>query len=264
MTTRIMFDFSRLATLSHTVTGSGVFNGTTEIGRARATIGTGDAATRVAASHLGSYGNALSYTVIAGGGNVERVERDQSSLRVFKRTGGTAAQTIAALTNPRDPRQFHQARQYDALTEALRSGRAFPTSNVQAFLDIGADLAGGDGSSAAAVGSSALTGGVDPDSWIPNTAGYTTEGDGGLFVFDSEEPLVLVQMMAVLAESAAWTLTLRRLTAARADASSAVAVAGATATSALKLDTPLVIPPGWGLGFTANTQGFVSVMVRRA
>lgn len=267
MPSRVTFDFSRHATLSHILTGTAEFNATAELGRATATVGAANAATRVAAGQLGTYANGATFLVWSAGGSVERVERDGRQLRVGKRTGGTALQLAAAINNMADdPRVYRSVELADAITQALRGNHPSPDAKTLPRLDIGADNAGGTGADAAATGLGTLAGGVDSTLAGPNHHEYgAAAGNGGLFVFDHSEPLVLVQLAAYLSGSAAWTLTLRPLTPARGDLGTPVAVAGATSATALVLDKPVVIPPGWGLGFAAAAvQGRVYATVRRA
>lgn len=267
MPSRVTFDFSRPATLSHILSGTAVFNATAELGRATATVGAADAATRVAAAQLGGHANGETFLVWAAGGGTERIERDGRQLRAGKRAAGTALQLAAAINAVADdPRVYRSVELADSITQALRGNNPTPAAKTLPRLDLGADNGSGTGADPAATGTGTLAGGLDSTLAGPNHHEYgAAVGNGGLFVFDHSEPLVLVQLAAYLSGSAAWTLTLRPLTPARGDLGTPVAVAGATSATALVLDKPVVIPPGWGLGFAAAAvQGRAYVTVRRA
>ena len=268
MTQRVTFDYSRIATLSHVLTGTAVFNATTEHGRAQATVGAANAATRVAAQHLGAWANGMTYTVWAMGGATTRVESDARSVRVGRATGATANDVAAAVNqslNPRDPRRFFTMLTADNQTEAARGNH--PGQGAQgAYTMLNADVASGTGADPVAVGTGTLAGGADPLTYGANAAQYAiAAGSGGLFVFDHDEPLMLVQFAANLSASAAWTLTLRRLGPARGDLGVGYAITGASSQFPLVVNQPVIIPPGWGIGFSAvAVQGTAFAMVRRA
>lgn len=265
MTQRVSFDFSRLATLSHALTGTAAFDAVSELGRAQATVGAADAATRISASRLGAEANGITYLVWGMGGAASRVEVDGRAIRVGIATGATAADVAAALNlNPRDPRRVFVSYRADNQTEAVRA--IHPGQGAQgAYTLFGADVAGGTGADPVTLGSATLAGGADPSVYGNNAAQFTAAtGHGGLFVFDHDEPLVLVQFMAELSSSVAWTLTLRPLTPARGDLGIGHTITGATSQNPLVTNQPVVIPPGWGVGFSASAQGSAFVMVRRA
>lgn len=265
MAQKVTFDFSRVATLAHILGGTATFNATAELGRARLTIGAADAATRVAAPKLGAWANGISYTVWARGGATRQVVYDGASLRVGKATGDTAEQVADAINaSSRDPRRFYATTLPDNLTSSTRAQR--PSDGSQgAYLDLGADVAGGSGADPAATGTGVLAGGADPQFQGGNAVQYVAStGNGGLFVFDHEEPLVLVQFMASLSGAVAWELTLRRVSPARADEGVALPIANANSQNILVTTPSVVIPPGWGIGFSASAQGGAFVMVRKA
>lgn len=258
----VRYDFAQPSSLCHRVSGSGVFDAVTELGRARLTIGTSNAAHRVVAPRLGAEFNSVAYLVQRGS---LRIREEGLIFHVDIPTGTTAAQLAALVNRDRfNPRVGPATTLPDAFTAALRSGMPYPRGGP--FTRLGADLAGGTGASAATLGGTNLAGGVDPVMTAASSFELSAaEGaNAGLFVFDAEEPLVLVQFAAFLSGSVAWELTLRRLTLARADIAEAVVIAGATAASALVIDRPVVIPAGWGLGFSAGAQGWAQATVQRA
>lgn len=262
MTSRLTFDFSRPASLAYNLSGSAVFDQGAELGRASASVGSGDGIVRVAAAQKGSYANDLDLTLATRG--VTRVEADGQHLRLLMTSGLTAAQAIAALnTRLRDPRRFYSRQRADSVTEASRALHG--DVGVLPYMGFGADRSSGDGTDPATPGTAAFTGGADPDVFAGNTAQYNSDAAAaGLFVFDADEPLQLVQLAADLGASVAWALTLRRLTPAWGEQGSGMPIASGTAQSVLVTDRNVIIPPGWGIGFNAATTGFAMVTVRRA
>lgn len=120
------------------------------------------------------------------------------------------------------------------------------------------DNGAGDGSDPAATGTVAMAGGLDPSDRRPNFFEFESDANGGLFVFDANEPLKLVQFMAALDASVAWTLTLRPLR----DTSMGIPIATGTS-QVVRVDLPAIILPEWGIGFTAATQGSAFCTVAR-
>jgi hypothetical protein len=256
MTTKVTYDFSRPASLIHIVTDSGAFDAVSERGRASATIGMASGATRVAAGALGAWANGLEYTVLPPS-NVAftRVDLDPArAIRVLPKAGALASDVRTALNSVAraDPRLVLTPRDQAQLSSLVWSGYRF---------SYGADFNGGDGMGAVSEGTVILADGADP-TYGNNEVLFSSDANGGLFVFDSDEPLVLLQFQASLGASVAWALTLRELTPARGDQSIAIPVTNNTSSGVL-VNTPVVIPPGWGLGFSANTTGRARAIVRR-
>lgn len=242
--------------LSHVITSVGAFDGTTERGRATASIGAANAVTRVSAKSLGDYANGLIFIVNAAHSatDYDRVEFDAvGRLAVTPRASGTALQVAAAINtfrlNPTTQQYPNDLRQM-----VIAGGGVI----------VGADNGAGTGVSAAATGSTTLAGGLAPTRFDSNRAQFEGTTNAGLFSFDSDEPLVLVECFATLAGSVAWSLTLRELSPARGDLSRSSVIASGTATNALVFDKPVIIQPGWGLGFAAATTGRVHCIVKRA
>jgi hypothetical protein len=187
------------------------------------------------------------------------------NVRVGKASGDSANHVADALNaNSRDPRRFYATSRPDNLTDSIRAQR--PSDGTQgAYLDLGADVAGGAGTDPAATGTGVLAGGADPQVYGANVAQYViSSGNGGLFVFDHEEPLVLMQFMASLSGAAAWALTLRKVSPARADEGLALPITNANSQNILVTNQPVIILPGWGLGFSVAAQGGAFVVVRKA
>lgn len=243
MTTKVGWDFSRMAVLEHVITATGTFTGTAERGRATASLGSSNAKTRVASTKLGDHINGRRYVVRTAGGSSTGVVVDLEGWQVMPATGASANDVIAAIN------AFNEM-------EGVRYGR------VQA--SIRADASDGTGASAVGVGSTTFSGGIAPTQITKEWNRFSSDADAGLFVFDHDVPLVLMQMGMRLSGSTAWTLNLRPLTAARGDLNTPYPVASGTNQNYLLLDTPAVIPPGWGLGFTASAQGSVWIAVREA
>ncbi len=243
MTTKVEWDFSRMAVLEHVITATGTFTGTAERGRGAATLGSSNAKTRVAATRLGDYINSRKYVVRTAGGSETAIHADETGWQITPATGATANDVIAAIN------AFNESQgvRYNHISAKIR-----------------ADASDGTGVSAVGVGSTTFSGGIAPTQVTKEWNRFSSDADAGLFVFDHDVPLVLMQMGMRLSSSVAWALNLRPLTAARGDLNTPYPVASGTNQNYVLLDTPVVIPPGWGLGLTANAQGSVWLAVREA
>jgi hypothetical protein len=126
----------------------------------------------------------------------------------------------------------------------------------------GPDNAGNPGTDPATPGSASLTGGLDSLRVGFGCHRYGSNVAAGLFVFDADEPLRLVQFLARLNAPVAWSLLLRPLTPARAVDGPGVVIASGVSSTVL-VDRAVIVPPGWGLGFEAPTGGTASATVQR-
>lgn len=243
MSMKVEWDFSRLAVLEHVIEATGTFTGAAERGRATATRGSSDAVTRVAASRLGAYANAQKYLVRTATGSQTVVTQDFDGLAVQPASGATANDVIDAL-NAFDP--------------------SYGYAYSRPWMRVKADAGAGTGASAVGVGATTFTGGLDPTEVTKGWCRFSSDADAGLFVFNHDEPLELVQYGARLGSSVAWTMTLRPLSAAFADLGTSYPIAGSTDQNLLGVNPRVLIPVGWGVGFTANAQGRAWVGVRAA
>lgn len=262
MTQRLTFDFSRPATLAYELTSSARFLPNAELGRASAILGTGDGAVRAVATYKGSYANGRTLHLMTR--DDTRVEVDGNQIRLVMASGLTAEQAAEALLDrQRNPALAYGRPQPDALTSAIRAQRR--AAVIAPFLGWGVDLNGGSGSDPAPTGVATFAGGADPNEFSANSALYESSAtDAGLYVFDSEEPLKFEQFAASLGGSVAWALTLRRLGPGWGDSGQFAPIASGTGQNVLVTDRNVIIPPGWGIGFSADTTGFAMVTVRRA
>lgn len=253
MTTRVTFDFSRPATIAHNVGGVAEFDAVTEVGRAAASVGAGNAETRLVAGWLGDWANGIRYTTLPRQGAKARFEYDYGKGEVRGRSATTddAGDYVKAFSSdPQDP----------------RVNRVFPgESDFTAYMRLGKhpwafrmDLGAGDGSSPADVGSTLLSGGAAPGRYSPNYAEYEAPANAGLFSFDGAEPLKLVQLLVALGGSVPWVVTLRMV----ADPSHGIPIASGTG-QFVRVDTPALILPGFALGFEAASQGTAMCSVVR-
>lgn len=253
MSSRVTFDFSRPATLVHSIEAAAVFNGTTELGRASGSLGAGNAVTRLVAGRLGTWANDIDYTVTPRQGSVAHVEYDYGKPEVRARgaSGHSSDDLVRAFnTLPNDPRINRVIAGRGDLAENMRLGKEPWNFRM--------DLGAGDGSDPAATGTVALSGGLDPHRSRPNYFEFESVSDAGLFVFDAADPLKLVQLVAALGASVAWTVTLRLLM----DTSIAFPIASGTS-STVRVDTSALILPGWGVGFAAAGEGSAFCTVAR-
>lgn len=241
MTSKVDWDFSKFAVLEHVIEATGTFTGTAERGRAQVTLGSSNAKTRVSATHLGDYANGRTYVVRTPGGSGTVVTANELGWQVSPAAGATANDVIAVL----NAFQENQGVRFNHIPARVR-----------------ADGADGTGASAIAAGSGTLAGGVAPTELDKAWYRYSSDDDAGLFVFNHDQPLVLRQFGARLSSSTAWSLTLRPLTAAFGDQATPYTVTSGTGQNILLTETPVVIPVGWGLGFTASAQGRAFAGVR--
>lgn len=257
MVTRVQHDTSRLVTLEHILTG-GAFDAVTELGRARASLGAANAQTRVAAPFLGDWANGVTYVVGAqgSGGTEAELHPVSRSVQVRPATGGTALQVANAVNTARP----------NGLTQmtATQARNIQAVSRIDGDFKLLGDYGAGTGLDPATAGSVALAGGLAPErlpaGWVRFSA---AAGGAGLFIFDSDEPLKLVQFGAALSGAVAWTLTLRPLSTAKYDQGIGLPITNANSQYVLVRDTNVVIPPGWALGFSAAATGRVFASVVR-
>lgn len=253
MSSRVTFDFSRPATLVHSLGDSAVFDAITEIGRSMAEVGASNAVTRLIAGRLGTWADGINYTVMPRAGSVAHIEYDYGKPAVRVRAAsseGSGGLARAFRAPPNDPRVNRVFTGPGDLGTNMRLGK----EPWHFRMDNGA----GNGDDPAATGTVAMSGGLDPNDSRPNFFEFESEANGGLFVFDQSEPLKLVQFMAGLDASVAWTLTLRPLR----DTSVGIPIATGTS-QVVRVDLPAIILPEWGIGFTAATQGSAFCTVAR-
>jgi len=253
MSSRVTYDFSRSATLVHSLDASAVFDAVSEIGRAMAEVGAANAVTRLIAGQLGTWANSINYTVMPRLGSAAHVELDygKPAVRARAASAGTSGDLARAFrAPPHDPRINRVLTGPGDMATNMRLGKDPWTFRM--------DNGAGDGSDPAATGTVAMAGGLDPSDRRPNFFEFESDANGGLFVFDANEPLKLVQFMAALDASVAWTLTLRPLR----DTSMGIPIAAGTS-QVVRVDLPAIIMPEWGIGFTAATQGSAFCTVAR-
>lgn len=240
-------DFSNVATLGHRLSASVTFDGVTELGRAVATVGSGDAELRFVAGRLGSVLNGTVVTVAAADAS-PIVQLDPAP------AGGTRRVRFVPETTD------SAADAAERFPTLLRNASA--SREVAAFAEISriAVDAGGSGADPVAAGSATFAGGAEPSLFGGMSLFESATVNGGLFIFDADEALLLRQFAFDLSASVAWTLTMRLLTPARGDMGHYVPVANATSQRGI-VTTPVIIPPGWGLCFAAAAQGLAAASV---
>ena len=232
-------DFGNVATLAHRLTDTARFAGA-ELGRARATVGSGDAGLAFAASQLGEHMNGVVVTVApASGRRLVQIDPAPSGGTRRLRYTPVLADTAedAADSFPAALRAARGSREAAALAELSRVEVA-PT---------------GTGADPVADGSATFAGGVAPDRFFGFPLFESGSADGGLFDFDAQEPLVLRQFVANLGGSVAWTLSLM-LRNPGGGSAAAIQVASGTGANVV-VTTPLVIPTGSALSFSAAQTG---------
>lgn len=241
----IHYDFSRPATLGHYASGTATFGGATELGRASATIGSGDAGVVFVAKELGVELNGLVATIR----NAGRISAQVSG------GAGRVDYTVLPTTTALEASEAFQGTLYPALN--TREAAA-----LRHKFHIAASYTG-NGTDPAATGSATFAGGADPD----RADGFPTygaaSGSCGLFCFDHSEPLKLHQVCAALSASLAWTLSLKQLNPTHTAALMTLPIASGTSQNIFH-SSEVIIPPGWGLAFTAAGQGRVTVTVSQA
>lgn len=250
MSTRVEVAFEPLFTLCHSLRGTARFTGLSELGRARATVGSGDGQMTAGARHLGDWANGISLDVRtrAGSGRVEfNYGGTSKSLIYTPPSGATAEDAVGA---------------FSALQRNARSTRDAAQYGAYEFL---LDIASGDGSDPPGVASVAASGGLAPSlrGSVPCFESETTHG--GFFFFAMAEPLEIVQIVFDLAASAAWTVGTRKVKNAFLPDSGAnlVSLGGATGAAGVVRGDGALLLPGYGVCFTADTYGDVFVTVRR-
>ena len=253
MSTLVRFDFSRPATLGHF--SEAPFDPETEKGRAFAEIGSGESGVRIEAGSLGDWANGVRFSVLAAAGTEAQSQYDYGGaghVKVRPGAGMSAGELVRTLNAPvNDPRRQQSLRLHRETTDHMLTGRAPWTFRYASLTE--------DGTDPADLGTALLAGGEEPQTSRDNQTIFESDAAGGLFVFDSPDPLVLMQFVAHLESSQAWTLTLRP----SFDRSVAFPVASGTG-QILRVDTPVVILPGWGLGFGAGAKGGALCTVKRA
>ena len=237
----LIIDPSMPFALQHEST-AGVFNGT-EMGRALHETGVGASDVRFSARRLGDGGNAI-YVKMVDPGRVYvrttvRVYADEIEI-VLRHSGvaitATAAE-VAAAVNAFDFR----------VTPGLYVvAHAYGAGVVSAMVR------------------TPLLGGVA----IPNPEGFTARlsaaGNGGLFFFDQNEPLQLMQVETALGASVATVVSTVDYRTMLAGATEAFTMHSVTSASILWVPTqPVVLLPGRGVKITAAATGIARVTVRR-
>lgn len=241
-------DFGNVATLGHRLVDAARFSGA-ELGRARATVGAGDAGLAFVAAQLGSHLNGTVVTVAPATGRRHVLLDPAPSggtrrIRYAPAAGDTAENAVEGFGPAL--RQARATREVAAHAEIFRLG-------VQAT---------GTGGDPVATGSGTFAGGVAPERALGFPVFESVSDNGGLFAFDAQEALVLRQFVANLGGSVAWTLSLvMRLPGGVA--AGAIEVASGTGTNVV-VTTPLIIPPCAALSFTANQTGFAFCSVSYA
>ncbi len=245
----ITHDFTAGATLIQEVSGTGTFTGTAEIGRASASVGSGNGGLKATAWQLGSHMNGMSWRVNTPGA-VSRVELDAA-----RESGGTKVIRYTPLSG--------DTSEESADAFPAHCNRAYGTrdaASALAHFRVGVHYLG-DGSDPPVAGSTTFAGGVAPY-YVQGGPAFSVEDvDGGILCFDAPFPVVLTSFSFALAASVAWELRLARLNPDRTVAQYAVLGSG-TAQRGF-VTTPAVVPPGSALVFVANTTGLITANVRR-
>lgn len=263
---RPRFDFSKPATLLQDIEGgANQFSGARQIGRAYATVGTGDGAVRVAAPELGDWANGAILVVndpVVGGrvslaGRAPSMSGPVQLINLWPDVGDTAKQAMRRLNAFNfDPRGQTTRDQQMAQQTAQTEGRP--------VWRLAADNGDGDGSDPAPSGTDTFAGGGGEQSCNTFESRTETE-DGGLFAFDTPETLVLRQVVLRLASSVAWTVNLAVLGPGYS-AEIISPIATGTGTTALVTDKAVYLTPNLAIVVTTATavDGTALVTVQRA
>lgn len=236
--------FESAFTLVHRAEGTAVFDGATEIGRARASVGAGDAELRFGAATLGEWANGVGLRVAPDVGNGSVILDAQPATRrvVYTPPSGASAEDAADA--------------YPALQKAARTNRAGAAQQDFGFVCSG-------GSDPVASGTDTFAGGLAPFRYWGSSVFAVETGNAGLFCFDATEPLELVQVMFDLSSSVAWTLGLRPRTPDGLSAGAVTPLTTGTSQRGIIYDKRAIILPNYGVSFAAAAQGMVYVTVRR-
>lgn len=245
----INHDFTSGASLTQEIDGSGTFTGVAEIGRALASVGSGNAGLSATAWQLGAHMNGMVWQVKAPAA-LARVELEASrqsnaakAIRYTPTLGDTSEECAAAF--PALCRRAYESRE---------------AATALAHFNVGVSHLG-DGSDAPVAGVASFAGGIEPDYLSSGPSFYAEDVDAGLICFDAPFPITLTSFFFSLAGSVAWELRLSRLAPDRRVQQYAVLASG----TAQRGHTSAVatIPPGWGLSFVANTTGSITAHTRR-
>lgn len=264
--TRPKFDFSKPATLLQSVEGvANQFDGTRQIGRAYASVGSGDGEIVVAAPEIGDWANGAIFEVndpVAGGrvslaGRAPSVSGPVQLVQLWPAVGDSTSQSVHRFNDFNfDPRaqlnRDQQLAQQTAQTEGRRVWR------------IAANRGAGNGGDPPPVGTDTFAGGGGAQNG--NTFESNSEtANGGLFAFDADETLVLRQVVLSLDSSVAWTVGLALLGPGY-DAHVVATIASGTGQVALVTDKAVYLAPNLAIVVTTATPvtGAALVTVQRA
>lgn len=245
----INHDFTSGAQISQEVSGTGTFTGVAELGRAAASVGSGNAGLKATAWQLGSHMNGMTWRINAPT-SAPRVELDAS-----RQSGGAKAIRYT-------PR-LGDISERCAWDFPGHCNRAYATRDAASALQhfrVGVYHLG-DGSDPPTAGSDTFAGGIEPY-YVHGGPVFSEEDvDGGLICFDAPSQIVLTSFTFALGSSVAWELRLARLNPDYSISQYAVLSSG-TAQRGF-VSTPAVIPPSSALSFVANATGFITANVRR-
>lgn len=241
-------DFGNVAMLGHRLVDVARFSGE-ELGRAQATVGSGDAGLIFVASQLGSHMNGTGVTLAAATGRRALLLDPAPSggtkqIRYTPAFGDTAGDAA------------------EGFVSVLRQARATRESAAHVELSRVSVRATGSGSDPVASGSATFSGGLAPQRVLGFPIFESSAEGGGFFAFDAQEPLVLRQFAANLGGSVAWTLSLV-MRMPDGSVAGAIQVASGTGTNVV-VTTPLIIPPCAALAFSADQTGFAVCSVSYA
>lgn len=245
----ITHDFTAGAVLMQEVSGSGVFSGVAEIGRASATVGTGNGGLVAKAWQLGAHMNGAVFRVGA--------PAAQAHVKLDPNLASGGAKTIH-YTPLSGETSEESAAAFPALCHKAFSTR--DAASALAHFRVGVHHLG-NGSDPAVAGSVPFSGGLEPYNMHGAALMSEEDVDGGLICFDAPFTLVLGTFLFQLASSVAWELRLGRLDPDRSLAQYAVLGSGTAARGSVTL--PAHIPPGSALSFVANTTGLVTATAHR-
>jgi len=245
----INHDFTSGASLTQEIFGSGTFTGIAELGRARASVGSGNGGLSATAWQLGAHMNGVAWRVNAPA-TIPHVQLDAAResagtkiIRYTPRTGDSSEESGFAF--------------------APLCAKAFATRDAASALPyfrVGVYHLG-NGSDPPVAGVAAFSGGMEPDYLQEGPSFFGEDVDAGLICFDAPFPTQLTSFTFLLDSSVAWELRLVRLAADRTVHQYAVLASGTAQRGFAAVAA--TIPPGWGLSFVANTTGSITAQVRR-
>ena len=237
----LIIDPSMPFAIQHT-SSAGTFDGT-EIGRAKYETGTSAADVRFSARRLGDSGHGIHVKMVDPGrayeSTIVRAYADEIEI-VLKRSSSAITATAAEVAAAVNAFDF----------------RAMPNLAI---------VAHGYGTSAvSALARTALSGGLT----VPPSEGFTarlsTASTAGLFYFDQNEPLQIMQVEAALGASVATVISSVDYRTMCPVTTENFTIYGVTSTGFLWVPTqPVVLLPGRGIKVTAATTGIVRVTARR-